>query len=433
MKLTLDDAYYAALDMLIRPRAASTLPDSLKPVQMLLAALGVQQPPFPIAVVAGSTGKGTTALRLAAGLAEGGLRVGLYTSPHLHSFRERFALIDPASRTQSPRVEGQPAVPERISRAAFSVHARAVLEAAAALNLPFSTFESATALALRWFAEQAVDVAVCEIGLGGRFDAANAAAHELALIGPIEIEHAAMLGGSLERIAWHKAGVIAHGGAAIALRPADPRVRAIFEQEARDQGAQLTYADDLAQAGLAWFKERGLAGAGAAVPPDLTLPGRLERLSKGDQRVIIDGGHTPLAARRLAAAFAPDLLRGVRIIVGMLADKDAKAYLRELDLPGVTLVLTAAPAERARTAEALAAGFSARHARIELQPSFDAALAGVCSAPEPLIVAAGSLRVAAAAREALGLLDEDALDEARRTRALFAGPAYRARWDNAQR
>lgn len=413
------EAYYVALEALIRPRAARTLPNSLAPVQALLAALGLEQRAFPVVVVAGSTGKGTVALRLAAGLADGGLRVGLYTSPHLHSFRERFAISARA---------GAEIRPEYISPADFTVHTRAVLEAAAALDLPFSTFESATALALRWFTEQALDVAVCEIGLGGRFDAVNAVAHELALIGPIELEHAAMLGGSLERIAWHKAGIIPPGGAALALMPADSRVRAVIEQEARDQGAQLAWADDLAQAGLAWFQQRGLAAGGATIPPGIALPGRLERVTIGAQRLIIDGGHTPLAARRLAAALAPDLPGGVRIIAGMLADKDASAYLRELDLPGVLLVLTTAPAGRAQSAAALAEVFTAQHAQVEIQPSFEAALASALRGPEPVAAVVGSLRMASAAREALGLLDAGALDEARRTRALFEGPAYRAKW-----
>jgi folylpolyglutamate synthase/dihydropteroate synthase len=144
--------------------------------------------------------------------------------------------------------------------------------------------------------------------------------------------------------------------------------------------------------------------------------------------VIIDGGHTPLAARRLAAALQPALAKGARVIVGMLTDKDASAYVRELDVPGLTLVLTRAPAERARAAAELAATVRAQHAQVEVEPSFDAALDTALHAPEGILAVAGSLRMAAAAREALGLLDGAALDEARRTRALFEGPAYRAKW-----
>ncbi len=442
-----DDMYYEALDRLIRPLAAARLPGSLDAMRALLAALGHPEGRYPVVVVAGSTGKGTTALRLAAGLASGGLRVGLYTSPHLHSFRERFAVLarvphaPPRSPSQAartgvsaapaPHAEGeeQAAQTSIISPAAFTSHARAVLDAAAGQGFSPSTFESATALAFHWFAEQPLDIAVCEIGLGGRFDAVNAAPHCLALIGPIEREHAAMLGGTLERIAGHKAGVITPGTAAIAVRPDDPAVRGVLEDEAALHGAALTYADDLAAAGLRWLQAHQFAPAQAAVPAGVALPGRLERGTAHGRRVLVDGGHTPLAARRLAAALAPDLPDGVRLIAGLLADKDAVAWLRELDLPGVTLVLTTPPADRARPAEALAAAFTAQSARVEIEPSFDAALARAYAADEGVIAVAGSLRLAAAAREAFGWLDDDALAEARRTRALFEGPGYRARWN----
>ena len=98
-----DAAYYAALDALIHPIAASRLPDTLEPMRALLAALGHPERACPVVVVAGSTGKGTAALRLAAGLATGGMRVGLYTSPHLHSFRERFAILTPYPLSGSER------------------------------------------------------------------------------------------------------------------------------------------------------------------------------------------------------------------------------------------------------------------------------------------------------------------------------------------
>lgn len=432
-----DEAYYAALDALIRPIAAARLPNTLTPMRTLLAALGHPERAFPVVVVAGSTGKGTAALRLAAGLAAGGTRTGLYTSPHLHSFRERFALLGPtAEPSQSGRSElcdgterelGSGVLEGLIAPSDFTAQAQAVDEAAAAAGLAPSTFERATALAFGWFAAQHVEIAVCEVGLGGRFDAVNAAPHVLALIGPIEREHAAMLGGTLEQIAWHKAGVIAPGGTVIAVPPSDPAVRAALQTEAAEKGATLILAADVAVAGLDWLREQGLARPGAAIPPGLALPGRLERVTVSGRRVLIDGGHTPLAARRLAEALAPDLAGGVHLVAGMLADKDAVAYLRELDFGGVHLVCTTAPAERALPAERLAACVP-DPARAEIEPSFERALADALASDAALVVVAGSLRMAAAAREAFGLLDAVALEEARRTRALFAGDTYRARW-----
>lgn len=448
---TPEDAYYAALDTLIQPIAAARLPDTLDPMQALLLALGNPERACPVVVVAGSTGKGTMALQLAAGLASGGLRVGLYTSPHLHSFRERFAVVgigsaadtnsnfeppgcqDKDSREYPPGAPGVLAV-DRFSQAllitpaGFTAQAQAVAEAARAAQLAPSTFESATALAFRWFAARQVEIAVCEIGLGGRYDAVNAAPNLLALIGPIEREHAAMLGGTLERIAWHKAGVIAPGGHAIALLPPDPAVRAVLEREAAGKGATLIYAGDPAAAGLVLLQRMGIASPGAAIPAHIALPGRLERVTVNGRRVLIDGGHTPLAARRLAEAIGPDLPGGVCIVAGMLADKDAAAWLGELDRPGVRLICTSAPASRALPAERLAAAITPRSAEMATEPSFEQALTNALASSAALIVVAGSLRVAAAAREALGLLDASALDEARRTRARFEGEDYRARW-----
>ena len=430
-----DAAYYAALDALIHPIAAARLPETLEPMRALLAALGHPERACPVVAVAGSTGKGTAALRLAAGLAAGGMRVGLYTSPHLHSFRERFAILTPALTPDPspPALTPAPSPSGRgekgwITPSAFTAQARAVDEAARAAGLTPSTFERATALALRWFAGQRVELAVCEIGLGGRFDAVNAAPNVLALIGPIEREHAVMLGGTLERIAWHQAAIIAPGGVAVVLPPADPQVRAVIEAEAAQQSAALVFADDVAAVGLAVLRERGIAPPGAAIPDGVALPGRLERAEVNGRRVLIDGGHTPLAAQRLAEAIAPELAGEVCVVVGMLADKDAAAYLRELDAPGVRFIATTAPADRALPAAQLAGTYALQHAPITVEPSFERALAAGMAAEAELTVVAGSLRMAAAAREAFGLLDAAALDEARRTRALFEGEGYRRRW-----
>ena len=339
----------------------------------------------------------------------------------------RDTLPSPSALTPAPSPSGR-GEKGWITPSAFTAQARAVDEAARAAGLTPSTFERATALALRWFAGQRVELAVCEIGLGGRFDAVNAAPNVLALIGPIEREHAVMLGGTLERIAWHKAGIIAPGGVAVVLPPADPQVRAVIEAEAAQQSAALVFADDVAAVGLAVLRERGIAPPGAAIPEGIALPGRLERAEVYGRRVLIDGGHTPLAAQRLAEAVAPELAGEVCVVVGMLADKDAAAYLRELDAPGVRFIATTAPADRALPAAQLAGTYALQHAPITVEPSFERALAAGMAAEAELTVVAGSLRMAAAAREAFGLLDAAALDEARRTQALFEGEGYRRRW-----
>jgi folylpolyglutamate synthase/dihydropteroate synthase len=172
----------------------------------------------------------------------------------------------------------------------------------------------------------------------------------------------------------------------------------------------------------------GLAPGTSRIPNTVALPGRLERVMIRGRRVLIDGGHTPLAARRLAEAMAPDLPGGVRILLGILADKDASSVLAALDAQGVHLVCTTAPAARALPAEVLATAWTPQFATLEIKPSFEQAIADGVTCPEALLVIAGSLRMAAAARESLGMLEADALEEARRTRSLFEGEAYRQRW-----
>lgn len=300
--------------------------------------------------------------------------------------------------------------------------ARPVLDAARALVLApqdwrYSTFEYATAIALSWFAAQQIDIAVLEVGIGGRFDAVNAVENALAVFTPIEAEHVAMLGGSLESVAWHKAGIIQPGGAAITI-PQTPAVWAVLEREAHEKGASLEVADDVVETAVhnltpyppLHVVERGY------------LPGRLERIVVNGRVVIIDGGHTPAAAHYLRA-FISDA-PSIRLIVGMLRDKDAAAYLSVFDAPNVHFVYTRAPGDRALTPDELLARYQPAQASVTITPSLDEALSEVFDADAIECVVTGSLRMAAAARETFGLLTADDLDEARLTRAIFEGADY---------
>jgi dihydrofolate synthase/folylpolyglutamate synthase len=408
--------YFDTLRALAKPIRAADLPHTLDHIHRLLDALGNPQRQFRSIVVAGSTGKGTTCVRLADFLSISGLKVGLYTSPHLHSFRERIAVLE-----QSPEQVVDAATPQRlISQSEFVKAAQRVLAEQQTLNHTYSTFETTTALALHWFAQQHVDIAVLEVGIGGRFDAVNAVANTVAVFTPIEAEHVAMLGGSLESVAWHKAGIIQPNSTAISV-PQSPAVQSVLEREARDKSATLHFTSDP-----------------VSLIPDLlpsifplrtrysvlgtSLPGRLERLARDNHSVIIDGGHTPTAARYLH----PSILhaKSVRFIVGMLRDKNVAAYLSTFDLSQFRFVYTQASGDRALTPEELLACYRHTQASVTLVPSLDEALAQAETAPEELIVVAGSLRMAAAAREAFGLLSAEDLEEARLTRAIFEGEAY---------
>lgn len=358
--------YFDALSQIIQPIRAAAYPRPLDGLRALLAALDHPQARFASTVVAGSVGKTTVCHALAAEKAGQG-RIALYTSPHLHSFRERF-VIDGAMIPMDAFAETW----ERVHQAAERIG-----------QSEFSTFEWATALAFAYFADMDVDHAILEIGLGGRFDAVSLAPHSAAYITPIELEHAAMLGGTLERIAWHKAGMI-RPGEVVFVAPQPAEVMAVIEREAEIQGAALQ----------PW----------RALPP-VSVPGRLERAPNG---VLIDGAHTPNGFRRLLQ----HLPEGARIVVGILRDKRIHESLATLDRAGFHLILTTAPGSRGLPAADLAA-YPFRAASAEVIPALDAALD---AHPDAVI---GSLRMAAAARERFGLVSPDLIAEAERTRALI--------------
>ena len=419
----IDPTYLDALRALAQPIRAAAMPRSLAPMRRLLAELGDPQTRFQSVVVTGSVSKGTTCHQIAQLLypplrrmerGRGGA-VGLFTSPHLHSFRERLV------------VSG-----ERISQAEFVEAANAVLEAAARLNFAYSTFELATALVLWWFARRGVNIAVLEVGIGGRWDAVNAVENGLAVFTPIEREHVAMLGGSLQTIAWNKAGIIQANGHALSV-PQDSAVEAILRDEAALKQATFSVVagDQLAHAACNSLMQRSLIPQRSldADQPLIHLPGRLETITLNGRTVLIDGGHTPASARRLHNEIdrLAGMIKPIRLIVGMLRDKSARDFLAVFDAPHFRITLTTAPVHRALSPDELEAQAKLHTATVEIIPDLNAALAHVYSTPESLVVVAGSLRIAAAAREAFGLLTPDALAEARATRAIFEGDDYRAK------
>ena len=175
--------------------------------------------------VGGTNGKGSTSHTLAAILQAQGYRVGLYTSPHLVDFRERI------------RVNGEMIPQQRVID--FVEKERSFFE-----PLHPSFFELATALAFQYFAEMKVDVAVIEVGLGGRLDCTNIIRPDLSIITNISLDHIQFLGNTLPKIAHEKAGIIKHDIPAIIGEAGDKEVRTVFEEEAKTVGTELTFAEE---------------------------------------------------------------------------------------------------------------------------------------------------------------------------------------------
>ncbi len=401
---------------------------SLDRILRVLEALGRPQDKLaPVIHVAGTNGKGSTVAFLRAMAEAAGLRVHVYTSPHLVRFVERIRLAG-ALITDEQLAE----VLGRVERANA--------------GQPITFFEITAAAALLAFAETPADLTVLEVGLGGRYDATNVVPTcAVAAIAPVDYDHAEFLGTDLTRIAWEKAGIIKPGRPVVSARQAEVAFEAI-EAEASLQGAPLAAMgrefDAFAQDGRMVFQGEdrlldlplpSLAGAhqienaGLAVAAVLALddprideaaiaegvagavwPARLQRLTKGPfgrkaaargSDLWLEGGHNPHGARAMARALEAMAARDhrpVTLITGMLGNKDAAGFYAALkDLNPIVYTIradaeTAASAEDLETA-ARAAGLRAT-ACGSLMAAMDEALGA--DGPAPHLVICGSLYLA---------------------------------------
>ena len=383
----------------------------LERIESLLAAIGNPERAFRIAQVAGTNGKGSVCAMLASSLRMAGRRVGLYTSPHLCDFRERI------------RVDGQP-----ISEAAVVDGVEAIGTLIARLDA--TMFEATTALALDHFAREGIEVAVLEVGLGGRLDATTVGEPVLEVVSRIDYDHQAYLGDTHAKIAGEKAAIIRSGVAFVAHQEPDAeavlldRARAVgvpLQMEGRElhadvrgfslEGQRLDLRgpgwrlDDVlcrllgvfqpSNAVLAAAAARELGAGEEAIRRGLATvewPGRFQILRR-DPIVIVDGAHNPGGARVLAASlrsYFPE--QPVTLVLGISADKDRAGILRALAPVASRLILTAYGSPRAASPAELRATVPDGAARIETADSLPEALSLALSAPRnPVICVAGSL------------------------------------------
>lgn len=306
--------------------------------------LGEPSHAFRTVHVAGTNGKGSVSSMLASALAATGLRVGLYTSPHLLDFRERMRIVSDRGV-------------EMISREDVLSFVRQWSGAFDSLSLSF--FEITTGMAFWWFAHEKVDIAVIEVGLGGRLDSTNIITPEISVITSIGLDHCAMLGSTREAIAGEKAGIFKPGvPAVIGIR--DDETAPVFVQMAKDAGCPLIFADQAASGlGRSDMKDcsllpdilsamdlRGeyqaanlrtaiaaLKVMGVPVDRDALIHtakrtgfrGRWEKLMEAPD-MICDIGHNPPALRWNFSQLREDLAAGKHsdliMVYGVMADKD---------------------------------------------------------------------------------------------------------------
>ena len=204
------------------------------------AALGHPWKSFPCIHVAGTNGKGSVSSMLAASLAARGLRVGLFTSPHLIDFRERIKLISPLPCRGRQGLGGQRSSPTLISEEDVMQFLGRYDEEIKELSF----FEITTGMAMWWFEKEKVDVAVIEVGLGGRLGSTNVITPILSVVTSIGLDHCAMLGDTRAEIAREKAGIFKNNVPALVWGH-DKETDEVFEKYADEIGAQLHFADEM--------------------------------------------------------------------------------------------------------------------------------------------------------------------------------------------
>lgn len=333
----------------------------------LSAELGHPHTRFPSVHIAGTNGKGSVTAMVDAGLRAAGYRSARYTSPHLVHLEERFV------------IDGQPcdtaalvASLERVRNAVDALHARGELEA------PATFFECTTAAAFDLFAASGVDIAVLEVGLGGRLDATNIVTPLVTAITTIDFDHQAQLGTAIEQIAAEKAGIIKAGVPIVIGRLPDaaeavvadtartlnaPLVRAL-ERNAIPEGTRLALEGAhqrdnaaVAAAVLEALGPRGFRVDAQAVREGLESvrwPGRLERIRTGDTEILLDAAHNPAGARALASYLRESGWTDATLVFGAMHDKDARGMLEALAPAVRRIICTTAPTPRAEAADVLA-------------------------------------------------------------------------------
>ena len=364
----------------------------LERIAALLERLGDPQKELKYVHVAGTNGKGTASTLLSSVLRESGYVTGLYTSPYVVDFRERFQIGgEMISKDELVREV------ELLAPIADEFEAR---------GEEVTEFEFITALAFHWFCARGCDIVVLEVGLGGRFDATNViAAPEAAVIMSISLDHTAVLGDTLEQIAFEKAGIIKPGGRVVLYPEQGEGVRETVETACRERGAELTVPDlgrvrtlEASLDGTAFeadglrlrvpflgehqvknaltaleavkvLRRRGFGisdGALARGFETAFIPARMEVLSH-EPLCLLDGGHNPGCARALRDALERFVPQRKIAVIGMLADKDSREALRIIG-PLFSKIVTVTP-DNPRALDAAALAETAREFCPEAVPA----------------------------------------------------------------
>ena len=431
--MTSDAGYSEALRALTE-RGRFGIHLGLGRTRALLRELGDPQLGIRGALVAGTNGKGSVLALVGAALRAAGIRAGETPKPHLVTYRERM------------QIGGRPIDPGAFARLATDA-------LAAADRIPRrhgepTEFEILTAMLFRWFADEHVDLAVVEVGLGGRLDATHAWDGGVAAITNVDLDHMDRLGSTIVAIAREKAAIIERGD--IAVTGATGDALGVVRRRAARLGVPLTVVEPASLIGLdrdglevelprlgptriglrcrhqaanvavADAVLDALEAAGIAdVPPaarregyaSVHWPGRLELIDVGGREVLLDGAHNPAGAATLATALddlRPHLQGGpLTLIAASMADKDVDGIVAALAgamaLDDATIIATALDLPRAMPAAELAARWRGhgQSRKVVVEPDAERALDRALAEADGPIVVAGSLYLVGAARARL--------------------------------
>jgi dihydrofolate synthase / folylpolyglutamate synthase len=364
-----NSCYYLVLKELYSINQNEGMKLGLQSIERLCGLLGNPEKQFPAICVAGTNGKGSTVTKIQSTLTHAGYKVGLYTSPHISSFRERI------------RVNGK-----EISESHVALLLQKIMRIAKETGIPATFFEYVTALAFVYFAEEKVDVAVLETGLGGRLDATNVAEPILSIITSISLDHTAILGETIEEITREKAGIIKKN-VPVVIGPKVPQES--IRQIASSMNCPLFCVEDT----KGDFEEENLLIARQAVeclsekfsiskealeqglkdlPPcrfEIVAQSQLkERFGEHIPRaIILDVGHNPDAIQRLFSRIKNDYGDvPICVVYGASKDKDVRSCIELMLQKAESLYFVAARTPRAASVDDLMEQAQAIGSRKEL-------------------------------------------------------------------
>ncbi|GAB2508448.1 folylpolyglutamate synthase/dihydrofolate synthase family protein [Microbacterium petrolearium] len=425
------DAVYEALlaragERWVQPRKERTA--------RVLELLDDPQRTYRVVHITGTNGKTSTARMIESLVRAHGLRTGLFTSPHLERFTERI------------QVDGEPIADAAVADAWDEIEPFVGMvdaELREAGDEPLTFFELLTVLAFVACADAPVDVLVLEVGMGGSWDSTNTADGDVAVFTPIDMDHADRLGGTIEKIAEVKAGIIKQGARVVSARQV-PAAEAVLRRVAGEreanlalEGREFALAEQKLAVGGQLITVRGLAGeyaeqylpilgrhqgenaalaiaavealigdASQAITDEVLTEGLQEATSPGrlqlvgiDPTVVVDAAHNPHGAAALAQALRESFdFEEWGVVLGVLADKDAAGIVAQLAPVAAHVFATNPESDRSASPDDLADTAEAAGLRVTVHPSLadaaDAAREWAASAPKRGVVVAGSVVLA---------------------------------------